>query len=309
MAEGKKSLSASGVTRFALKLLVSVALLFFIFYFIGAAKIYEELRKSDGYYISLAILLAAVQIFFKAARWGSITGIFRSRISLLQSYLYTLMAHSLGIITPGRLGEFVKAKFLVDRTGISYVKSFATVILDKILDVVTVVLFVLAGLAFIGFGAYNREYFAVAFAIFLLFLILFLIFFDKAKKLMLGFIPKKYRLEFVGNKLQPRTYAMLLLYSALIWLTLSMQGFFVSEALYMDLPFFVVLTLVPLMAISSMIPISIGGIGVREIIAIYFFQPFGVPAEKAALFSLIYTFVSFAVPAIGGAILYAFKKK
>lgn len=61
---------------------------------------------------------------------------------------------------------------------------------------------------------------------------------------------------------------------------------------------------VPLMALSSQLPISFGGIGVRELVAVYLFSTIGIAAEKSAAFSLIYTFVSFIVPAIIGAFLY-----
>src|SRR3989338_11225922 len=152
--------------------------------------------------------------------------------------------------------------------------------------------------------------------IFMILLVLYLVilsalFFYPEKLVMAAefFIPEKYR-----NKLNffsefNRSHLSSLCISAAIWLFISAAAFFVLKS--MDIPsvsLLIVMIAVPLMALSSQLPISFGGVGIRELVAIYLFSIIGIATEKSAVFSLMYTFVSFVVPAIIGAVLY-FKVK
>ena len=308
-----KGLFSSNAARFVLKLGISMALLLAIFNFIGAGKIYDELMNASPYYLVLAAAFVPIQILFKAARWSSIINIFKSKISLKASYAYTLISQSFGIITPGRVGELVKAKFLVDDTGMGYGRSIFTIIIDKAFDVIAGALIALGGLAFIWPKSHAKAFFAAAFIAYLLLMLFSLLFFSKIKKqilrLILKLLPKKYKANFDGLIMPRMLYAKSLAYSMLILIALSVQGFFVSKALYMDISFFVMLTLIPLMALSSSLPISIGGVGIREIVSISFLSSIGIPAEKSAVLSLLYTFITFGIPAIIGAILFFRRKK
>ena len=295
--------------KFALKIAVSTTLLYFILKFVGIDKIYHELSASNLFYVTLGISLIPAQILFKALRWNFMIHIFKNEIGLKSSFTYTLISQAFGIITPGRVGEFVKAKFLVEKTGMSYKKSFITVVLDKLFDVITVVFAALAGLALINAIPFSKTLFVIAFLTYFLLVSFSFLFFETIKKIVYGLIPQKYKENFQGLHITLNLYAKSLAYSVLIWTILSLQGFLISKALYMDLSFSSMLAIIPLMAFSSMVPFSIGGIGVREAIAIYFFMPFGVTPEKSVLFSIINTFVSFGIPAIIGAIIYAIKKK
>ncbi len=74
-----------------------------------------------------------------------------------------------------------------------------------------------------------------------------------------------------------------------------MQGFIILRMLGTEaLSFWAVLGIVSLMSFSSVIPITIGGLGLREALAAFLLLSFGIAAEKAVLFSLLYTAVSYA---------------
>ena len=306
-----KEFFRSNAAKFALKAGISTALLLAIFYFIGAGKIYNELVSSSLYYVALGAAFVPVQILFKAARWSSIIHIFKNKISLRSSYDYTMVSQSFGIITPGRVGELIKAKFLVDETGMGYARSISTIIIDKAFDVIVGVLIALGGLSFV-LPNHNKAFFTSAFIAYSALMLFSLLFFSRIKKqiinVLLKVLPKKYKANFEGLIMPPTLYAKSLAYSILVTTALSVQGFFAAKALFMDVSFFVMLTLIPLMAFSSMLPISIGGVGIREIVSIYFLSSIGVAAEKSAAFSLLYTFVTFGIPAVTGAILF-FRRK
>jgi len=96
-----------------------------------------------------------------------------------------------------------------------------------------------------------------------------------------------------------------------IWLSLALQAYIILQMIGVSsFSFIVIVGVISLMAISSFIPITIGGVGVRDAIAIGLFTNVGVIAAKSALFSLLYTFVSYGwITAIGSYYIITFKKK
>ena len=295
--------------KFIFKLTISIVLLFLIFRFIGIDKVYRELLNANPNYILIAAFFIIFEIFFKALRWKTIIKIFNKSISVAVSMKYTLISIAFGFVTPGRLGEFIKAKYLVESTKISYLKSIMTVIIDKIFDFIALILLGLLGFSFLG-ELIKPDYFIFAFFFYILILILVFIFFNKVLKLIDLILPTKYKIDFKNFNIDRAVYIKSLLLSFLIWVVLSIQAFFIIKSLGISsIPLYAIMGVVPLMALSSVIPISIGGLGVREVIAMSFFIPLGIPIEKSAMFSLIYTFIGMGISAIIGAILYVNKKR
>lgn len=72
------------------------------------------------------------------------------------------------------------------------------------------------------------------------------------------------------------------------------------------------ISLYPIISLLSLVPITIGGFGIREGFFVYFYSQLGVPAEIAVSVSLMNYVVLSIVPALMGSILYIidiFKKK
>lgn len=306
MKHNKPNAPKSDIFKLIFKSLVSIILLFLIFRFIGIKVVYNVIRNANFYYLTIATFFTVFHVLFKAIRWCAIISIFNKSLNIISSATYTLISYAFGIVTPGRLGEFIKAKYLAEKSGISYLRSFLTVIIDKIFDVITVVLFALASLPFLQEKIFLADYFVFALVLYIIILVLIFVCLGRILALINNFLPKKYKNSFKNLNINGKVYVKSLLFSVFIWLTSSIQAFFVIKALGItQISFYAIVGAVTLMALSSLLPISFGGIGVREVVAISFFLHLGVPAEKSVIFSLLYTFVTFAVPAIIGAILYA----
>jgi glycosyltransferase 2 family protein len=296
-----------GISRsnsFILKLIVSIALLFFIFRFIGVENALVELKNVDMPFIFLALIFVVFEVFFKSVRWNTVVKVFNKGLGVVSAINYTLISRAFGIVTPGRIGEFIKAKYLKDKTNISYLSSVMTVVIDKLFDIIVLVLFGLIGLSLFWEIFVEFNYFIFAFVVYALVLILVFVFFDKVIKLL----PKKFKNNLKGLKIDRIFYFKSMFLSMVIWLILGIEAFLILKALGVSVSFFLIIIVVPLMALSSLLPISIGGIGVREVVAIFFFSFIGIEAEKSTVFSLLYMFISFGISAIVGAALYIKKK-
>jgi len=298
----------SNAVKIPLKIIVSTLLLLLVFRIINLKQAYTELINANIFYILLSVLFLVFPIYFKAMRWKYIVQLFNTHISLTRSVIYTIISVAFGNITPGRVGEFIKAKFLVDKTDIKYLTSIMTLVIDKIFDILALVLLGLWGLSFLGGVAEETRYFAYAFVLFLLILVLVFAYFDNATALLYRILPSKYKSGYKKLHIKRGFYAKSMAFSLLIWFFISLQAFFVLNAIGVSASLYLVMGLIPLMSISSMLPISIGGIGVRELVAISFLLVVGVSAEKATVFSLLFTLINVVLPTIMGAILHVKEK-
>ncbi|MEK6876903.1 MAG: lysylphosphatidylglycerol synthase transmembrane domain-containing protein [Nanoarchaeota archaeon] len=288
------------------KLAVSAAILFFIFRIIGLEKAYSELANANIFYIFVSFAFVFLAILLKSLRWKNIAGLFKATMSLKESLNYTYISLAFGMVTPGRLGEFIKAKYLNDCSKIGIIKSLITVTLDKLFDVAALIGFALIGLSFFDFGIpVPPIFFMILLVLYFVFLSAFFFYPEKLVMAAKFFIPEKYKnkLNFFSEFNRYHLYSFC--FSAVIWIFFSFSAFFILKSLGIsNTPLLVIIVAVPLMALSSLIPISLGGIGVREAVAISLFLAIGMAVEKSLVFSLIYTFNGFIVPAIIGTFLY-----
>ena len=299
-------LLSPGFFKFAFKLIVSISLLSLILYFVGINRALGELAGANVFYILAAVALVPFQMLFKSIKWSAIIDMFGQHIRLLPSLAYTFISLAFGLVTPARLGEFVKAKYLADKTKMGYKRAFMTVVIDKSFDVMAIAFMGLIGASFLGSRIPNSSIFIPILVSLLIALCLSFFYFDAILSFLLKLFPEKYRPRLDEMNLNGKLYTKILLYSLIIWAIYTSEAFFILKSLGVNtVPVSGVMGALSLMALSSAIPISLGGIGVREIAAISFLLILGVEAEKSAVFSLIFTFISFGIPAIAGSILYA----
>ena len=130
---------------------------------------------------------------------------------------------------------------------------------------------------------------------------------------------KKYR---IFSKIRPRLkefYEILISYRHKIkyllisyLFSLIIQVFFlisfnsISLALGLELKFYMFIFVLPFIALASSIPITIGGIGIRENALVFIITSFGIAQGQAILFSFIVLAIILIIGMIGG-IIYLIK--
>lgn len=129
--------------------LVGLSLLVFFFKDADLAAIAESLSAAEGWLIATAIGLTMVSYVVRAFRWRYLLapiGEARLRICF-ETTVIGFMVNFL--VPPGRLGELARPYLLARREGLSASSTFATVFLERVLDLATVVLLV-GGWLFLG---------------------------------------------------------------------------------------------------------------------------------------------------------------
>lgn len=118
-------------------------------------------------------------------------------------------------------------------------------------------------------------------------------------------LPARVGLRGIVASLLPYQQRPRLITSAIVWsLLVQMGGALVVDAagksIGTDLPVSFWFAAVPLVALAMVLPISIGGVGVREGGLAVLLAPYGVPSEKAVAIGLLWFLMSIVCGLIGG---------
>jgi glycosyltransferase 2 family protein len=96
-------------------------------------------------YLMAALALAVLNYLFRFARWAYYLRVLGINIPFHISFFVFLSGLGMSI-TPGKVGEFLKSHLLRDRAGIMISKSAPAIAMERVTDVISVVLLGLTGL-------------------------------------------------------------------------------------------------------------------------------------------------------------------
>lgn len=271
-----------------------------------------DFQKITAYFSNLNIMFFAVinllilpALFIKSSRWRYLLHLQGINYSANDSFFSYLGGICAGIVTPGRIGETVKAIYLKQEKNISLSEGLASVFIDRFFDFYILVL--LGSIGFFHFlNIKNVRYDVLVFLILFLFLFPFLLF-NKAftertgkiiyKSMISGldqnFFEGQFKSFFSAVKkiILQRVYLPFVL-TILAYLLYFWQCYLLAHLASIDISYMTVMFFVSVANLVSIIPITILGIGTREASLIYLFSMHGLNAEGALVYSFL-LFVSF----------------
>jgi uncharacterized protein (TIRG00374 family) len=147
--------------RTVLILLLTVALLAYFLRDADMREVWAETRRADARDLLLALATTCAAYLLRALRWQYLLApIGGSRFST--AFRTTVIGFAASALLPARAGEVIRPYLLARREGLSATSAFATIILERLLDLVTVLMlfagFVLLGAA--GVAANDPSYLA-----------------------------------------------------------------------------------------------------------------------------------------------------
>ena len=169
---------------------------------IDLSSLIKILSKSNILFLFFSFLLNFLVLFIKSFRWRYILKNQDIFISQLEAYsIYSASAY-FGIITPGRIGDFLRVFYLKKNYNIDIIRGLPSIIFDRIQDI-----YFLLFLFSVGIWKYNilgwfTNYFYVI-ILFIVFLPLNLFNENFSKKIILFILKvialKKYKLKIINN--------------------------------------------------------------------------------------------------------------
>ncbi|MGK7878193.1 MAG: lysylphosphatidylglycerol synthase transmembrane domain-containing protein [Xenococcaceae cyanobacterium] len=101
----------------------------------------------------------------------------------------------------------------------------------------------------------------------------------------------------------PQALALSMGLSFLLQLGIVYYHYLVAQQLKIPISYLELLVFIPIIVVVTLLPISLGGLGVKEGLWVYLFSRIGLTAEQALLLSLTITLLSWLLSLPGGVIL------
>ncbi|MBU2473111.1 flippase-like domain-containing protein [Patescibacteria group bacterium] len=272
----------------------------YILFKIDYQLFFKEISLLKWYFLILAIILVFLLIIIKALRWRIVLLSLDINISKLKCVNLHWVGTFVGIITPGRFGELIKVYFLKNK-GYNSFCSFFSVILDRIADVFVLLFFNVLIFVFF-FKDVGIYVIPIGFFLLLVIVFIFLLMDQRSyfNKLFIRLIGKFFLIDFKdynrftfsklwqGIKgLKKKEVIYFFIYLIISWFVYFSARYAIALSLGLNLSFIDITIISSSMALMSILPISIAGLGTREATAIYFFSLFSLSKESALLFSLL----------------------
>ena len=298
--------------------LIGIIIIVFILSKLNFAEIKTIFWEVDKHYLFIGLALTIIIIFIKSLRWNYLMQKQEIKYSLIDSFFMYSASTLLGTVTPGRIGDLSKI-FYLKTDGHSYGKSATSVILDRLFDILFLLIAGTIGMLFFLNVFKNAIPYVSIFTVGLLILFYLVIKNELTKKILskiLNFlIPEKYQKswqlnlhDFIGEfkKLKLKHYFFVLFLTIFSWFAYYVQMLIFAKSLGINIPFLYLAISGTVAGLVAMIPISYFGIGTRDLVLIALFSLISISKESAvAISSLVLS--THAVMAVWGLICW-FKK-
>lgn len=120
-------------------LVLTIGLLAFFLRNADLAAVWAEVRAADPGLLAAGTLLTLSTYLVRAARWQALLGPL-GRVRFWTAFRTTIIGFAASVILPARAGEVLRPYLLARRERLSATAAFATVVIERLLDVTTVLL-------------------------------------------------------------------------------------------------------------------------------------------------------------------------
>jgi uncharacterized membrane protein YbhN (UPF0104 family) len=282
--------------------LVGIVLLVVVIAKFGVREIWRYLEQADGGAVVVAVMLQLCVIALKGLRWHVLQGSTGRGAGITANLGSAWESYAFGVVTPGRVGEFLKIGHATRRSAV-VVESGVLALGERFVDLGVFTAAAGTGLAlgalpagrhFCGWAllALGLGVVGVGYALFVS---------QAVDRSLLGLLTRV-RLAKITAVDQPakcEAGEALLALSLSVVATLAyfVSCFFLAIAVSLKLSFGSVSGIVSLAGLLGVLPITVMGLGTREIVFLYLLE--GFPSGQVLAFSVLV----FVVAQLGGAII------
>lgn len=269
--------------KFWLGIGISAILVFFLFRGVDYQKLWDASSHANLYLWIPAFLIQYLLMFIRALRWQYLMGhIKKIRVgSLFSATTIGFMANNL---LPARMGEFVRAYVIGEKEGVSITSSFATIVVERLFDIVAVLLMTVSvfllfelpgGVAEVKNTVRGGAFALLVISVILVFFLFLLIRYrEKALSIVRIFIspfPERFQEEVIlfidslatGLEIvkDGPSLIMVSVYSAMNWIVSALPIYIITISFGFTLPFSSALLILVLLAFAVSVPSSPGYVG------------------------------------------------
>jgi len=301
---------------------ISVAFLYLAGRKVDFRLMWEAFTKVNYWFVLLAIPVMFFSHFLRALRWRFLMDPIK-RLDVASLFSALLIGYMANILMPAHLGELLRAYVLGKKRGVSASATFATIVVERIIDVFALLFLMVFAIFLYPFpGWINKAGHAMLIGTVVLFVFLILLkkyfaFFERFVQLFFRPLPKglQEKLDrgvrsFVMGIVPLRRgwdYLVVAVLSVVIW---GCYGLIIHLVLHAfdfmsvyHLPWSTSLIVLVVTTIGIVVPSSPGYVGTYHWLCQISLAMFGVPAGPALSFAILAHGVNFLPVLIAGLIL------
>ncbi len=279
--------------KFLIKLIVTTSLIGFLISKINIETL-PKLDWSLSAFLILCLIITLIAIFLMSVRWYGFCVYFlniRPKISTL--YSYYLIGNFFNIFLPGAIGgDVVRTQKLISNFKVKIKQASLITIAERVLGLYGLLILLNVGLLLKNYPLQLEFISKIPFVIYILSFLCLVAFIPVSK-----FILKRKNVE-VSYKFITETILILLLaqFGDII------IAYILSNHLGATLPFSTFVFIMPLVYLATVLPISLGGLGVREGTFAGLMLLYGVPTSLSIIISFTMYLIKVVVGMLGGII-------
>jgi hypothetical protein len=281
---------------------------------IGIEKILVTFSLLKPLHLTIAFFFIIPVLVITNYQWQLILRKQKIDVSPLDSLKILLVGCFYSYVTPGGLGSYARIFYLKGKSKEPIEKCISNILIFDVLTLLSTLFFAtIGGFFLIG---YLPNIFILIFAILITVIFLFAFFMKKERgkkvlKILLRiFISDKSKEKFniSVNSLYkdfPETADLIFpfliaLIGALIYYS---ELYIIATFILIDIPYVFFILITPIGSVIGSIPITILGLGTRDVVLIAAFSLFGVMPEKIVVFGLFWALIMLIAPGSLGAII------
>ena len=291
--------------------MVSVVALYFALRNVHWREVGDAIREANYVLVAAAFALLCLSLVLRSLRWRTLLRPLHARLWYLFGSLN--VGYLINNLVPLQVGEVARAYMLSELEGISTTRSMSTVIVERILDMATLLVFLLILTPFVDFPGWVGASFifvGAAVAVMMSLLIVASVHQDRAMRVIEGVLrlapvtmrPKladMARSALTGFSVlsRPREAIELVGWSVSIWLVVALVSFTGMKAFSIDVGYGAAMFVVIVTAFGWLVPSSPGQFGVYHAIVISALtNVFDVDRNTAVSYALVMHLVFYLPP-------------
>lgn len=305
-----------------LRVIISIGILFYLVTIFDWERVVEILGLVRISYIWPAPLLLILAFYFASVRWSTLLPYFGVQLRVREGFLYYLIGSFYGILLPGVIGgDVVRVGICATAQKKSVADVTVSVLIERVCGVLALLVAGTIAIILLSPGLRSALGPSVVMSIPLMaglsLAVLFggYVLFGKALTKWLktfsashsGIAETILKIINYPKKIPVLNMFVIFVLSAAFQFADILASFFLARAINIDLPLILFLAVFPIVYILTVLPISLGGLGVREGALAYLLTRVGVLPSDAVMLSFMIYLNRVFVSLIGGALQIVWK--
>lgn len=306
--------------KLLLKSIVSISLLLVILTKVDWETVLKNFKSASIIFLFIAFLLNIFERFELTYKWNLLIRVRGLYVHFNRLFLINSIGSFLGLFLPSSLGtDVIRGYYLIKNNSEKSI-SVSSVFVDRILGMFSLLLLGVISVFFAGdlISIFNIRLYIIS--LFIIAVIAFYIFQRNETVILLEKISKRIKLHkftekgiklhssILSYKRHPKTLMLSFFITLLVQVTRVFTYYFFALAFNISLPLVYYFLFIPIIMLIIMIPISIGGLGVKEGTFVAFFTLIGMTINNAVTISFTNSLIDTINTLIIGGGAYLFYK-